>query len=50
MIKLEITNTLTSEMAAKMLAVVVPRTMAVMAWTIVQVAEERGLIRMSQTA
>ncbi len=49
MIKQEITRIEESLMAAKIEAVVAPRRMAEMAWMMVKVAEERGLIRINQT-
>ena len=44
------TRTIESEMAAKMVAVVVPRRTAMRAWMTAKREEERGLMKMSQTA
>ncbi len=44
------TRTIESEMAAKMVAVVVPRRTAMRAWMTAKREEERGLMKISQTA
>lgn len=50
MMKQATTRTEESVMAAKIVAVVAPSKMAKIAWMIVKISEERGLIKISQIA
>lgn len=48
--KLAATSTTESVMAAKMLAVVMPRSTAMTDWRMLEFSDERGLMKISQTA